>query len=118
TATVSPDASTYFASGGVHTFVFSHVRSCFFFSSRRRHTRSKRDWSSDVCSSDLYSSTSLRPGPPGRRVRRPLRPPGSLPGHLGGDPRTRRRGHRLLARRGGRAHRGGPHPAVGDRGGP
>src|SRR5699024_9402556 len=26
----------------------------FFFSSRRRHTRSKRDWSSDVCSSDLY----------------------------------------------------------------
>src|SRR5699024_11517634 len=26
--------------------------SCFF-SSRRRHTRSKRDWSSDVCSSDL-----------------------------------------------------------------
>src|SRR5207247_7047557 len=27
--------------------------SCFFFSSRRRHTRSTRDWSSDVCSSDL-----------------------------------------------------------------
>src|SRR5699024_11971129 len=27
----------------------------FFFSSRRRHTRSKRDWSSDVCSSDLIS---------------------------------------------------------------
>src|SRR5699024_12161360 len=26
---------------------------CFFSSSRRRHTRSKRDWSSDVCSSDL-----------------------------------------------------------------
>src|SRR5699024_11934865 len=25
----------------------------FFYSSRRRHTRSKRDWSSDVCSSDL-----------------------------------------------------------------
>src|SRR5699024_11339849 len=25
----------------------------FFFSCRRRHTRSKRDWSSDVCSSDL-----------------------------------------------------------------
>src|SRR5437868_12367931 len=28
-------------------------RKRFFFSSRRRHTRSKRDWSSDVCSSDL-----------------------------------------------------------------
>src|SRR5699024_11231648 len=27
-----------------------------FFSSRRRHTRSKRDWSSDVCSSDLGPS--------------------------------------------------------------
>src|SRR5690606_40723736 len=28
----------------------------FFFSSRRRHTRFSRDWSSDVCSSDLVSS--------------------------------------------------------------
>src|SRR5437868_12725985 len=28
----------------------------FFFSSRRRHTRSKRDWSSDVCSSDLVDA--------------------------------------------------------------
>src|SRR2546422_8544519 len=27
----------------------------FFFSSRRRHTRCSRDWSSDVCSSDLFS---------------------------------------------------------------
>src|SRR5215475_15603414 len=27
----------------------------FFFSSRRRHTRFSRDWSSDVCSSDLCS---------------------------------------------------------------
>src|SRR3989449_5554738 len=27
----------------------------FFFSSRRRHTRCSRDWSSDVCSSDLYA---------------------------------------------------------------
>src|SRR5699024_11690229 len=26
----------------------------FYFTSRRRHTRSKRDWSSDVCSSDLH----------------------------------------------------------------
>src|SRR5205814_6238363 len=31
----------------------STLRSCFFFSSRRRHTRCLRDWSSDVCSSDL-----------------------------------------------------------------
>src|SRR2546429_2768746 len=27
----------------------------FFFSSRRRHTRCSRDWSSDVCSSDLLT---------------------------------------------------------------
>src|SRR5207249_9724524 len=32
--------------------------SYFFFSSRRRHTRSKRDWSSDVCSSDLTPNCS------------------------------------------------------------
>src|SRR3712207_1139530 len=30
----------------------------FFFSSRRRHTRYWRDWSSDVCSSDLCFETS------------------------------------------------------------
>src|SRR2546428_943329 len=29
----------------------------FFFSSRRRHTRSDRDWSSDVCSSDLTAQS-------------------------------------------------------------
>src|SRR5687768_18390454 len=29
----------------------------FFFSSRRRHTRCSRDWSSDVCSSDLSPSS-------------------------------------------------------------
>src|SRR5690606_4432668 len=31
----------------------------FFFSSRRRHTRFSRDWSSDVCSSDLVVSGAL-----------------------------------------------------------
>src|SRR5690606_23340423 len=31
----------------------------FFFSSRRRHTRFSRDWSSDVCSSDLAWSDAL-----------------------------------------------------------
>src|SRR5207302_5866113 len=29
----------------------------FFFSSRRRHTRFSRDWSSDVCSSDLTTAS-------------------------------------------------------------
>src|SRR5699024_11712699 len=35
--------------------------SFFFFSSRRRHTISKRDWSSDVCSSDLLYGKSRKP---------------------------------------------------------
>src|SRR2546422_8338034 len=37
---------------GVYCFFF------FFFSSRRRHTRCSRDWSSDVCSSDLLKNLS------------------------------------------------------------
>src|SRR3712207_7435135 len=37
------------------------LRRCllFFFSSRRRHTRYWRDWSSDVCSSDLLQAQVL-----------------------------------------------------------
>src|SRR5690606_24437120 len=34
-------------------FIAQSVVIAFFFSSRRRHTRFSRDWSSDVCSSDL-----------------------------------------------------------------
>ena len=33
--------------------LYTFVIIIFFFSSRRRHTRLRRDWSSDVCSSDL-----------------------------------------------------------------
>src|SRR5438046_10148851 len=32
---------------------------CFFFSSRRRHTRLVSDWSSDVCSSDLQDQVHV-----------------------------------------------------------
>src|SRR2546429_8240320 len=39
----------------------------FFFSSRRRHTRCSRDWSSDVCSSDL---SAWRAGSRVRQFRR------------------------------------------------
>src|SRR3712207_9421902 len=35
---------------------------CVFFSSRRRHTRYWRDWSSDVCSSDLTAGHGARAG--------------------------------------------------------
>src|SRR3989442_12359832 len=47
---------------------------CFFFSSRRRHTRCGRDWSSDVCSSDL-----TRRGTPIRETK--LLPPLLHRGH-------------------------------------
>src|SRR5690606_40295187 len=39
--------------------MFAHF---FFFSSRRRHTRFSRDWSSDVCSSDLHLVARGVPG--------------------------------------------------------
>src|SRR5260370_3463445 len=50
----------------------------FFFSSRRRHTRFKGDWSSDVCSSDLYAvdktrSSLLTPLPNQKPSRRKLK---------------------------------------------
>src|SRR5699024_11574967 len=53
--------------------------SFFLFSSRRRHTRSKRDWSSDVCSSDLAAAfsfepaDSLTPWPAGISIASPVR---------------------------------------------
>src|SRR5207302_4619958 len=40
---------------GRHAFDGSSGNLVFLFSSRRRHTRFSRDWSSDVCSSDLNS---------------------------------------------------------------
>src|SRR5690606_39474609 len=44
-------------------------RTCwlFFFSSRRRHTRFSRDWSSDVCSSDLVTFAESGVSTPDRR---------------------------------------------------
>src|SRR5216684_7363804 len=47
-------------------FFFFLVLEClalfFFFSSRRRHTRCSRDWSSDVCSSDLADTLARHGG--------------------------------------------------------
>src|SRR6266511_5176492 len=45
----------------------------FFFSSRRRHTRFSRDWSSDVCSSDLHGCGLLTEELPPARSRAPRR---------------------------------------------
>src|SRR5690606_40184447 len=44
----------------------SNISVFFFFSSRRRHTRFSRDWSSDVCSSDLKEGGKILCG--GKRV--------------------------------------------------
>src|SRR5204862_4034588 len=45
----------------VNIFRFLFFFFFFFFSSRRRHTRSLRDWSSDVCSSDLSTKKERIP---------------------------------------------------------
>src|SRR3712207_9137685 len=65
---------------------------CFFFSSRRRHTRYWRDWSSDVCSSDLAArrpgaGSAVLPGDgagrgPGCGHGQPAGPAGGQPGQL------------------------------------
>src|SRR5690349_22163073 len=52
-------------------FIHYYVYFFFFFSSRRRHTRSLRDWSSDVCSSDLSEQSGNRHEP---RIRSPGQP--------------------------------------------
>src|SRR6266536_4159182 len=54
----------------------------FFFSSRRRHTRSTRDWSSDVCSSDL-AACAFGPPPPDQAGSPPKLPQPST--SSGGD---------------------------------
>src|SRR2546429_2256493 len=41
--------------------ILVHYMFFFFFSSRRRHTRCSRDWSSDVCSSDLFGCAPALP---------------------------------------------------------
>src|SRR2546422_11601476 len=84
----------------------------FFFSSRRRHTRCSRDWSSDVCSSDLSGTPSSHRsilGPRNLRLaaREPYRRPrdrSSLPRARGGPP-ARGRG----APRGAPRDRRAPH---------
>src|SRR5256884_4455702 len=62
----------------------------FFFSSRRRHTRCSRDWSSDVCSSNLtclgLEGASLAPRQPAHhRHQRPVVPGRMIPDTSGND---------------------------------
>src|SRR3712207_9190576 len=69
----------------------------FFFSSRRRHTRYWRDWSSDVCSSDLGLPNDG--GAPGRRGPRARGVPQGVAG-----------GGKLSGGEGQRAHLDTLHP--------
>src|SRR6266542_6677921 len=63
-----------------------YTSAVFFFSSRRRHTRCYRDWSSDVCSSDLtegsfsgaFAAAGLR-----ARLAGGLALPGAVPAGIG-----------------------------------
>src|SRR5207245_4904055 len=70
----------------VHALMYQLLASAFFFSSRRRHTRCYRDWSSAVCSSDL----------PSRRCRGPACRPRGWRRTRGA--RTRRRGSGEIGR--------------------
>src|SRR3712207_8256466 len=79
----------------------------FFFSSRRRHTRYWREWSSDVCSSDLEGTETARRGPqraslshPPAEVRVP--PSGGLRGSQPLHPLSHHRTDGLHQEKGGR----------------
>src|SRR2546421_11748497 len=72
----------------------------FFFSSRRRHTRSDRDWSSDVCSSDLGAGG----GAEGSRGEHAVADGGLLP--RGGGPEAGGAGRAEAAAGGGGRGRG------------
>src|SRR5207248_4429127 len=56
------------------------ARPWFFFSSRRRHTRSYGDWSSDVCSSDLPPAQGHKPAIDFERIVEPLKQQGNQEG--------------------------------------
>src|SRR5207247_4231037 len=77
-----------------HAFKFHYAlfisasNQLFFFSSRRRHTRSTRDWSSDVCSSDLAGLCARHRASRCARAGR-HRHNGAAPG--GGRPRSEER---------------------------
>src|SRR5256886_1758571 len=116
-----------------------NLPSCFFFSSRRRHTRFDCDWSSDVCSSDLVERSGAcrraasrrrppphrhRPAPPrGARRRAAARPDHrqlwrGLQSHRHGQRQgTRARSHQH-AGRAHRRHRGRRRDAHADGGAP
>src|SRR2546422_6871206 len=90
----------------------------FFFSSRRRHTRCSRDWSSDVCSSDLANRSKCSGSPASSPdTTLTLSPAGGRTNTRTNDPCRGKRGHQVtrgaaavpcpVRTAGGRAHAGG-----------
>src|SRR5690606_39588069 len=83
------------STSSIYTLYYNHLPALlfFFFSSRRRHTRFSRDWSSDVCSSDLPAPRLLRHlrVRPARADGRPARLRPDHPGPVGDDERHRNR---------------------------
>src|SRR2546429_4739519 len=84
-----------------HVGLFGGAAVVLFFSSRRRHTRCSRDWSSDVCSSDLRGLGGrllwrllLRARPAGADARLAA---GLLVRGPGGSPDVPGHRHRLLS---------------------
>src|SRR5207237_6307990 len=79
----------------------------FFFSSRRRHTRFKCDWSSDVCSSDLICRSVAAGSTRGGTGTDVGGGPGALGGVRSGTPSTRADRGRSEERRVGKEWRWG-----------
>src|SRR5699024_11884387 len=73
TYTLNVKLTTQYHTASLNSLSFNYI--FFFFSSRRRHTRSKRDWSSDVCSSDLPCIEKTAASRSTARVRAGLPPP-------------------------------------------
>src|SRR5699024_11989998 len=71
----------YLALEDIDAIMLSHLHPdhfMVFFSSRRRHTRSKRDWSSDVCSSDLPYAVMRRAGLTPETIQNMYHPQGTV----------------------------------------
>src|SRR5687768_18511546 len=69
-------------------------RMFFFFSSRRRHTRCSRDWSSDVCSSDLADFDAVAAAGDQAAADVDARARGAAEPGDGGEPAARGSAHR------------------------
>src|SRR5439155_7945176 len=97
----------------------SRKRMSFFFTSKRRHTRWPRDWSSDVCSSDLAPPACRQAAPPAPRA--PRRAGGAACRQAGGavlllcGERGRDRRVRALSPRRGRGRVVAARPGIGER---